>query len=80
MRNAIMSTRNIVIALVGLLVIVLLLGFGFGWFTAEDQALPIIPEGDRVVPDTEREVVPAPDDVEQVEPTPPADGGGPTPQ
>lgn len=75
-----MSTRNIVIALVGLLVIVLIFGFGFGWFTSQGQGLPIIPEGERVVPTPEREVVPEQNDVEQIEPTPPADDGGPAPQ
>lgn len=75
-----MSTRNIIIAIVGVLVIVLLVGFGFSWFNAEDQALPIIPEDELVAPEGEREVVPAPEGVEQVEPTPPGDDDTATPQ
>jgi len=67
------SVRNTVIAIIALLVIVLLVGFGFSWFNAEDQALPIIPEDELVAPEGEREVVPVPEGVEQVEPTPPDD-------
>jgi len=74
-----MSVRNTVIAIIALLAIVLLVGFGFSWFNAEDQALPIIPEDELVAPEGEREVVPAPEGVEQVEPTPPDDSPA-TPQ
>ncbi len=67
-----MSTKNIFIAIIGLVVVVLLVGFGFGWFDAEDQAMPILPEEEHVAPEGEREVIPMPD-VEQAEPTPPDD-------